>query len=317
MAFNATADSSLTGVKLVVETTPGVTPATPTMLEMEITGETLNNSRETIASQSFRADRQVPGVTTSEVNSAGDLSFELKVAPVMDLIFAGALQSDWVNDEIQNGVARKAFTIEKALGGIGGDNHQVFKGAEVSALSLEIASGQFITGTASFVARDYAIGTATVASVTTPASTNRFLNAVDEGVKLYVDGVDAANGLIQSMNINIENSLRPQRAIGTGGKLAGMGNGRFSLTGQMTVYFNGLANPIWTAYKNKEAVEIKFKLPDADGNAYEITLYKVELMNAALTAGGLDQDVVLVIDYQAVLGGDDGKTIGVKRTIAP
>lgn len=315
MAFSATADSSLTGVKLVVETTPGVTPASPAMKEMEVTSITLNNSRETGVSQSFRADRQVPGVTTTEINTAGDIGFELKVSDVMDDILAGTVQGEWVDDVLVNGVTRKSFTIEQVLGGIGGDNHQRFIGSEISALSLEISSGNFITGTASFISRDYAIGTTTVATTVIPASTNRFLNATDEGVTMKIGGVEV--GLIQQMSINIENSLRPQRAIGSGGKLVGMGNGRFSCTGQMTVYFNGLSNPIWNAYKAKQAIEMELAFPDPEGNAYGLKLFKVEMMNAALNAGGLDQDVVLVVDYQAILGGEDSKTIEWTRTIAP
>jgi hypothetical protein len=129
--------------------------------------------------------------------------------------------------------------------------------------------------------------------------------------------VEASGGLIQSMTMAIENALRPQRAIGTGGNLAGMGNGRFALTGQVTVYFNGLANPIYTAYKNNQPIELKIELPDAEGNAYNITLFKVELMNLVMPANGIDQDVVMIVDYQAVLGGADSKTIEVERVIAP
>ena len=313
MAFNATADSSLTGIKLVVETTPGVTPATPTMLEFEITSESLNNSRETTTSQSFRADRQVPGVTTTEINSAGDTGFELKVCPAMDEIWSGLLQNPWVGDEVQNGVARKSFTIEKSLGGIGGENHMWFMGSEISNLSLDIQSGSIIGGSIGWIARDYATGTATRATTVTPAPNNRFLNAVDEGVKCYVNGVEASTGLLQALSLSVENSLRPQRAIGTGGKLAGMGNGRFGVSGSITAYFNGQANPIYTAYKNKQPIELKIELPDPDGNAYNITMYRVELMNATLVAGGLDQDMVFQIEYQAVMGGEDNKTIGIER----
>ena len=52
-------DSSQTRLAYIEESTWGTTPATPTMLEMRFTGESITPNIETIVSDEIRSDRNV------------------------------------------------------------------------------------------------------------------------------------------------------------------------------------------------------------------------------------------------------------------
>lgn len=314
MPFSATFDSSLTGIRFVEETTPGVTPATPAMRELEITGESLNNTRDTIASSSFRSDRQVPGTTIVSESSTGDLNVELKYSPELQLLWESALQGTWVANSISNGTDRTSFTIEKQFGGDAGtgERFQVFRGCEVATMSLDMTVGSFITSTLNIISRGYTTGNATVANSTIAASTNPFMNSVDSGIVVKINDVEAADDVLQAFNFTLDNNMREQRSIGSA-DLAGIGTGRSSITGGMTVYFNGGANPIYTAYKSKVPVKLSIEIPDTAGNTLVFTFWKVDILSATQVAGGLDQDVVLECTTQASLGGPDSKTLTIER----
>lgn len=311
MAFVATSDSSRTGIRLVAEVTPGVTPATPVGSELEITGESLNNARQTITSNSFRSDRQVPGATTVGFTNAGDLNIELKKAPIIEALLASALQGLWVGDKLQNGVNRTSWTVEKIFPDATGDQCEIYRGAEITNLSVSMATGQMVTATFGLMARSFADAATTIMSSVTPASTNPFMTAVDDDVVLEVNGVAYTGGLV-NFQFSLENNAREQRQIGSA-NLAGIGMGRSNLTGTLQAYFSG-TNSINTAYKNGAPIKLAIKIPDVNGAWYKFTFENLILTSRTRNAGGLDQDVVLEIGFQGTLGGTDSKTLTVERS---
>lgn len=308
--FNASSDSSRASLKLVAETVVGTTPATPAGKELEITGEGLSAARDTVTSASFRSDRQVPGATTTGETSSGDINIELKYGGVIDDLIAAGLQGVWADDVVSNGVARQSFTIEKEFTDATGDKVQIYRGSEITSMGMELATGALVTMSFGVMARNFTAGASSIMTTTVPAPTTQFMSSVADGFALEVDGVSYAQG-IQSLSWTLDNNAREQRQIGTKA-LAGIGMGRSNLTGTLTAYFNG-TNPLYTAYKNDTNVELSYTVPDVDGNAYKVTFHSLKLTNATIVAGGLDQDVVMEIPFQAVLGGDDSLTVSIER----
>lgn len=310
-SFNATADSSLVGIRLVQESSVGTTPASPQMKEIEITGESLNNQRTTVVSNSFRTDRQVPGATKVSESNSGDINFELKYGGVYDDLIEAALQGTWAENAVSNGVTRRAFTVEKMFNGISGERFEIYRGAEVSTFSLSMTNGALITGSFGLFARSFQDASATVSASLVAPPTTKFMNTVTQGFVIEANDV-AVPGVLQSFEFTLDNNLREQRAIGSAA-LAGMGAGRSNLTGTVTAFFNGSTNAINTAYKNEQPVKLQFTVPDVDGNKYRFTFWNVVLLTRTRNAGGLDQDVVATFTFQATLGGPDSKTFTVER----
>lgn len=311
MAFNAASDSSRTALRMVPETTVGTPPVTANMYEVEITGESLNTSRESTVSQSFRSDRQVPGVTATGETSGGDINTELKYASSTHMLLTALLQSETALADgvvAHNGVTRRSFTVEKHFTDATGDGAvQLFYGAEIASAAFSMQTGNLITVNYTLMARDADETNASIADSIIAAPTTQFMTAVADGVVLKINDVEYAGGL-QSLDFTLDNNAREQRQIASTA-LAGVGMGRSSTTGSLTAYFNG-ANPLATAFKNHENVKIEIEIPDTDGNKYNFIFWSVNMTAKTVVAGGLDQDVVMEVQWQAVKGAEHTFSIG-------
>lgn len=71
------ADANYASIGFIKETTWGVTPTTPRLKGLRITGEDLMHEKETIQSQEVRADRQVADLVEVGVQASGGFEFEL------------------------------------------------------------------------------------------------------------------------------------------------------------------------------------------------------------------------------------------------
>ena len=85
--------------KKVRETAFGVTPTSPAMKSIRVTGSSLQPNFDTVVSAELRTDRQIPDQTTVAVKAAGDLSVELSFNALDDFI-EEVLQGAWVNKPV-------------------------------------------------------------------------------------------------------------------------------------------------------------------------------------------------------------------------
>jgi len=90
-----TADTNRTAIGLVEEVTFGVTPATPAITNVRVTGHpNLGYVPQTVTSEEIRADRQVTDLILVGAEAGGDLGMEVSFG-ALDIIFEGALASTW------------------------------------------------------------------------------------------------------------------------------------------------------------------------------------------------------------------------------
>ena len=81
------------------ETAFGVTPTSPAMKSIRVTGSSLQPNFDTVVSAELRTDRQIPDQTTVAVKAAGDLAVELSFSALDDFI-EEVLQGAWVNKPV-------------------------------------------------------------------------------------------------------------------------------------------------------------------------------------------------------------------------
>lgn len=306
MAFTASADSSRAQLRYVAEVTPGTTPTTPQMTDLRFTGESLNASRTTQASQEIRSDRQVPDVVTTAESYAGDINFELSYGE-FDPFLEAVLQGTWTTDVLTNGVTRRSFTIEKEFSDV--TKFVRFRGVELQTMSLNMSAGGFVTGTFGTMGRGATNATTPLDADPTPSQANQVYNLTQHMTGLSINGSAYADG-IQALSFELNNNAREQRQIGSK-DLAGIGMGTLSLTGSMTAYF-GNATAIQAAYDADTAVSISWTLI-ADGKSYLFELPHVKFTSLTTVAQGINQDVVLELAWQAVRDPEDNITIRITR----
>lgn len=118
-------DSNRVAVKYVKEVTFGTTPASPTMTNVRLTGESLKQGTGTVVSQEIRTDRQVPDVIRVSIIDQGDINFELSpggsgTAGPFDDFIASALEAGttWPADVVSTGTFTPATstTFTRASG---------------------------------------------------------------------------------------------------------------------------------------------------------------------------------------------------------
>ncbi|TAI67577.1 phage tail tube protein [Bradyrhizobium sp. Leo170] len=92
--------SNRTQVALVRESTPGVTPTTPRMRKVRLTGESLQFAPTYVDSEEIRDDRMLGDPIKTNQSSSGGINFELSypddLSPLSEIIMS-AFENTWVN----------------------------------------------------------------------------------------------------------------------------------------------------------------------------------------------------------------------------
>lgn len=198
---------------------------------------------------------------------------------------------------IRNGTTLKSFSMEVAFADV--TKFKSFTGMRVNTMALNMVVGEILNGVLGLMGKSAVLGSATIGTGgPTAAPTNDVLNAVTN-VPYIMEGGALFAGKLKDFSINLNNNLRSQKAVGTLGNV-GIGTGRAVVTGKLTAYFEGSANDFYSKYLVGTETSLSFRITDAAGNPYILTLPRVKLTKGELTAGAADQDVMASIDFQAL-----------------
>ena len=173
-------------------------------------------------------------------------------------------------------------------------------GLRTGGFNLSVTTGEIVTGNFSFMGRETTAENTTVLgveptyTVLEPPGTDVF-NATANVGTVKKDGV-ALTSAIMSIELEGDASLREQRAVGERFP-AGIGYGRFSLTGTIEAYFEDFT--LFNDFINHTTSSLSFDFEDADHNAYIFTLPAVKFTADPIAPGGIDQDVMEPIEFSA------------------
>jgi len=211
---------------------------------------------------------------------------------------------------MKNGVTGKSFSIEKEFSDI--TKFFVYRGMRVGSMSFNFANGSVATQSVNFQGSSHATaGTSFGTGAATAAPTKEVMNGVDNVLNIQEGG--SAITQIQSLSLNIENNLRAQNAIGNLEPF-NIGSGRCNVTGNTTIYFQDTT--IYDKYINNTESSIDWRVSDAAGNTYIFTLPAIKYEKATVVAGGNDSDVMVELDYQAIMHATLGYTIRIDKIAA-
>lgn len=196
---------------------------------------------------------------------------------------------------IANGTTFQSFSLEKSFGDI--TQFFTYRGMVVSKMSLNFNSAALTDGSFDFMGKDAVRNTAKQLPGTLTASqTYEIQNGVRGVGQLWEAGAPITSTSIKSMTVNVDNNLRGQKALGTLGNV-GIGVGDFDTSGSLEVYFADGTQ--YDKFANDTYTSLIVGSQDAAKNGYVITLPRVLLMNAKITAGAKNQDVLATFDYMA------------------
>jgi len=307
------ADTSQTQLAYGVQTGVGVQQTTLT--ELRNTNSSLQFTAESVQSQEIRADRNVSDIIRTQSSTSGDAGFELSYATYDDFV-EGALSSAFTGTgttldpyTMVNGQTKKYFTMERKFETGATDAYEQFMDIEVDTLSLSMAASEIVTGSMGYMGINSTQSTTSIdGDGYTAGNTNRVYNAVNMITSVEEGGVEYKSN-IQSLTIDIANNKRESRAIGSEAPSC-VGDGQFVVTGQVTIYFKD--NTVYDKFLNQTLTSIKVTLEDdagTVGNQIIIDMPSVLYTNVAREIPGNNQDVLVVLDYQAIYNAGIGGTI--------
>lgn len=184
-------DANRTAVRVVEESSFGVTPAAPAFQELRYNSSSLQYSPKTVISDEIRSDRQISDVILVGFETSGDIATELSYGN-LDVLMRGALFSDWtLAPERTNITADSVITDVSATTGV----YTVTTGAA-------FVVGHLVRATGFTNAANNAIGTATAGSttsVTIGGVTSTAETAPPAGARLKVIGFAGVSGDITAV----------------------------------------------------------------------------------------------------------------------
>lgn len=211
---------------------------------------------------------------------------------------------------VSNGIAQTSYSYEKESPDV--TQFFLFKGMTPGKMNLKMAAAGLTDGSFEFMGKDSTRGTATAIGAAQVASRTYDIHSGARSVsQLWEGGLPMTGSFIRSLDINVDNAQRAQEAIANFGYV-GIGSGTLRVTGTMEAYFSDGA--LYDKFLNNTFTSIVMGTQDTFGNGYIVTMPRVNLTSAKVTAGGKDQDLMVNFEYQAL--SDDANSIpALRKTI--
>lgn len=212
---------------------------------------------------------------------------------------------------ITNGTLKPSFTIEKGIVNTSGaDFFQTFLGMVVDTWSLEIESKAVVTGSFDFLGMTAPAGSAATIdndATYTEAASDPVMNGTGNVGTINIDGA-VATEKFKSISLEVGANLRGKDAMGTEG-FFDIGTGTIEVTGTFMIYF--LDNDFLDKIRNHTSISLEFYIQDDDGNRVYFYLPNVKLNQGDPTIEGINTDVMVETEFQAIRDATTGITISV------
>lgn len=222
----------------------------------------------------------------------------LDAATQINTAIAGAslANAKIATSRMANASVMKSYTIEVQHADI--TQYRQYTGMVPSKMDLKLSVGEIVTGGFEFMGKSFnlaqvsAMGTPVASQTFTPANATRGIFDMFEGGASI-----SATTYIKSGEFSVDNTLRGQEAVGVFG-FAGIGAGTMQVTGKLEVYFAD--QTMYQKLLSGAASSLSIPILDVDGNGYVYHFPRIKYTAAKVAVGGLDQDNMLSMDFQAL-----------------
>ncbi len=219
---------------------------------------------------------------------------------------------------LRNGTTLKSFLLEKEFS----DKSEFFSfsGMRVGTASLNIAPGAILTGAFAFQGETATMQSASIIDgIISPqfvsVASNDVYNAVDNIGNVLIDGVEDPLLCFTEISFSLDNALRTQPCIGQL-ENSGIGIGRLQVSGSLIAYFEDRV--FFEKYLNFDTTSLSFTAA-LGNNTYLFDFPSFKFTGGEVVAGGIDQDVLVAMEFTAKRDTTLDFTIGLNRfgTIPP
>ena len=229
---------SRAGLSYVAETVFGTTPASPSLIQLPYTTQSLNLSKERVTGTDIQPDRMNRVDRQGNRTAAGDIVADLRKADY-DPLLESAFFNTFSTNVLKVGTTPKFFSIEDAATDI--SQFRLFTGMSVSSLAVSIRPNQMVTGTFSMVGKDMSISGTSLDAEKTAPSGNAPFDAYSGALSIGNAGDTlTAAAIVTGIDFTINNALAPTFVVGSS-TTPQLEYGMATVEGTITAYFEDAA----------------------------------------------------------------------------
>jgi hypothetical protein len=239
-------------------------------------------------------------ISGANANNNGVFRITAKTSTTLTVNNAtGTLQADADGATVlqkmaRTGTYKHSFLFEKNFGDI--TQFTSFRGMRVSTWALNVEAEQIVTGTFGFMGERALRAGTTVSGSVTPASADPIITATANMGRLEEGGVTLATK-IRRVNFNLNANARQLTAVANKFPI-GINMGSFEITGTVEAYFEDAT--MLDKMVNHTNSSLVFEFDDADDNRTIITITNLKFTSGWPVGAGLNQDVMLALDFTAI-----------------
>lgn len=304
MAFAQGSRSQLLYIK---ENTFNTTPSTPAMNALPIGSHDVGLTKELIAGEETRSDRQVVVERHGNKSVAGSINVSFRPLDYDELL-EGALFGEFnSSDVLKLGTDFISFSFEKGFLDV--SEYTVLTGCAISSMSMNVSPNALVGTTFNIVgAGGGSMTSSTVAnSVVDPSSEEKvfdsFSGSVSEG------GSQIA--IVTSLEFTVDNGIAPAFVVGDD-EAPQMEVGTANVTGTLTVYFED--ETLYDKFLNETESSLQFVLSSTvTGETYTFDFPRVKYNTGNLPVQN-QQSVPLTLEFRALKDGTEDTTMKVTKS---
>jgi len=300
---------SRSGLRYIKETNFGVTPNTPTLIELPYSTHSLNLTKERVEGNDIQPDRMPRVDRHGNRQAGGDIVVDLRKGE-HDAFLESAMFNTFSTDTLKVGTTPQYMSIEDAAFDI--SQYRLFTGMAVSSMAVSMAPNQMVTATFSMVGQDGSISSSTVASSTTSPTNNKPFDSYSGDLSIADTGASlSAVENIQSLDFTLQNSLSPTFVIGS--DLAPqLEFGRAEIEGTLSAYFEDA--DLVNRFLNETETQIEVSVNDPTGaNPYTFYFPRVKINSAEVGVTGPNSRIISM-SFTALYDSTEGSNITITRT---
>lgn len=290
----------------VLESSYGVTPATPAWKPIRHNTTNIGLTKNTLQSEELRSDRQIADFRHGTRQVGGEIAVELSFGSFDDALEA-LLCGTWTDDVLKAGTTRRSFSVLRHFEDLGAGQkpYHLFTGVEYNTLKLAVSTEAIVKATLGVVGKglelaDSAPTGSTYADTTTTAGMDSFTGVLKEGGSVIA--------IVTEIELTLENGIEPRFVIGSKETIR-PSIGRSVATGQITAYFEGAA--LLEKFINETSSSLEFELTDGTSK-YTFKVPKLKYTGGQPDVQG-EGPILLTMPFQAVLSSADGTQLVVTR----
>jgi hypothetical protein len=278
-AVRATAVLTLTNHRA---TGGSITESTATLTTVNFTGGSATKSGFYTIASLPDADTIVVAETLSTDANAGTLTVVVKGSHLRNMPSNGIVKQ---SVSVETGFEDVAKYFKTDGQRIGGFDMQV-KTGDIVTVDFKLQGRATVNTDTSHFASGYTVRNTTATEV---------MNATANVGQVLKDGA-ALSTAVTDITLKGDSSLRNQPAVGEKFP-AGIGYGRFMLSGSFTAYFQNF--DLYNDFLDHTTTSLQFDFEDVDHNKYFFRVPAVKLTSDPIKPDGIDKDVMEEISWEA------------------